>query len=321
MSAYSPEQVSAFVEYIGLPAKYHVENNPQHGLEFLTALHIHTISAVPYENLSLHYSPTHTISIDPHDAFQKVVGNRRGRGGYCMEVGIFFNHILRGLGFKAYTVGVRIRLREAGAPAGNYIGWVHIVNIVTLPSGAKYMLDVGFGGDGATKPLPLLSGHSTHNLGNQEIRLIYDHIPTQTHRTEASKLWIYQYRNGPHLPWNSFYAFPELEFLESDFRIMNWYTGSHPESFQVFTLLVIKFLKREKEGAKNGEQEVYGKRMLVNGTVKENLGGRTRVVQECATEEERVRALEGLFGIILTGEEREGIMGHPTELKGTSRGG
>jgi arylamine N-acetyltransferase len=191
----------------------------------------------------------------------------------------------------------------------------HIVNIVTLPSGEKYMLDVGFGGDGATKPLPLIHEHAVHNMGTQEIRLIYDHIPLQTLRTEASKLWIYQYRNGANLEWNSFYAFAEFEFLHDDFEVVNWYTGCSPESFQKKIPMVVKFLRRSKEG-KEGEQEVYGKRMLVTEVVKENLGGKTKVVQQCKTENERVEALETWFGITFTKEERDGIVGHFTELKG-----
>lgn len=36
---------------------------------------------------------------------------------------MFYNQMLRGLGFRAYTVGVRIRHRVDGIPAGEYIGW------------------------------------------------------------------------------------------------------------------------------------------------------------------------------------------------------
>jgi arylamine N-acetyltransferase len=121
--AYTPAQISAFLTHIQLPQKYHPENHPVHDVAFLTALHVHTISAIPYENLSLHYSPTHTISIDPQHAFQKIVEGGRGRGGYCMEVSILFNHVLRGLGLAAYTAGVRIRLRAGGVPAGDFVGW------------------------------------------------------------------------------------------------------------------------------------------------------------------------------------------------------
>ena len=190
------------------------------------------------------------------------------------------------------------------------------MNIVTLQDGTRWMVDVGFGGDGATRPIPLIDGHVTCNTGTQDIRLTRDFIPSQTERTSERKLWIYQYRNSPEKPRNSFYAFSDqVEFVPADFKVMNWYTGSAPESFQTFTVLIVKFLRRLKEDGSEEEEEVYGKRMLVNEVVKENLGGKTTVVQECRTEGERSQALKEWFGMELTAEEGEGIKGWGTELK------
>jgi arylamine N-acetyltransferase len=192
---------------------------------------------------------------------------------------------------------------------------VHIVNIVTLGDGTRWMVDVGFGGDGASKPIPMIEGHVTRNIGTQDLRLVRDFIPSQTERTPERKLWIYQYRNSIEKPWNSFYAFSDLvEFLPADYHIMNWYTGSCPESFQTFTALVVMFLRRPNDDAP-GEEEVYGKRMLIDGVIKENLGGKTNVVQECNTEAERVEALKAWFGIELIDEEINSIRGWHTELK------
>lgn len=167
---------------------------------------------------------------------------------------------------------------------------------------------------GATKPIPLIDGHVTRNIGTQDIRLVRDHIPGQTERTPERQLWIYQYRNQPEQPWNSFYAFSDLiEFLPADYHIMNWYTGSHPESFQTFTVLIVKFLRRPC-GKDSDEYEIYGKRMLVNGTIKENLGGKTQIVHECRGERDRLDALKAWFDIELTDEEKEGIRGWTTDL-------
>jgi arylamine N-acetyltransferase len=191
---------------------------------------------------------------------------------------------------------------------------VHIVNIVTLLDGSRWMVDVGFGGDGASKPIPLIEGHVTRNIGTQDIRLVRDFIPSQTERTPERKLWIYQYRNSTQQPWNSFYAFSDMvEFLPADYHIMNWYTGSHPESFQTFTVLIVKFLRRPREDDPR-RQEIYGKRMLVNGTIKENLGGKTKIVHECHSEPERMEALKAWFDIELTEEERCSIDGWKTSL-------
>jgi arylamine N-acetyltransferase len=271
-SAFSDDQISAFLEYIRFPPSLQQQRytgDAPKDLHLLTQLHIYMISKVPYENLWLHYNPTHTNTINPQDIFTSTVTNNRGRGGYCFQVSIFFNHILRGLAFPAYLAPVRIRLRVNGIPQGDYTGWRHLVNIVHLSDGTKWALDVGCGGDGPTAPVQLVHDRPQTNLGSQDIRLWHDWIPTQLHRTEASKLWIYQCRNGPELEWHAFYAFAETEAMEADFHNLNWYTGAHPESFQTFTCIIVKFLRRTKE---DGGEEIYGKRMLVDGLVKENLG-------------------------------------------------
>jgi arylamine N-acetyltransferase len=317
-SVFSEDQVSQFLDYIGLPPSLQQQRysgDATKDIQLLNQLHIHTISAIPYENLWLHYNPTHTNTIKPQDAFTNIITANRGRGGYCFQVSIFFNHMLRALGFPAYLAPVRIRYRVDGIPQGDYSGWVHLVNLVQLSDETKWCLDVGFGGDGPTAPIQLVHNAPQTNLGAQEIRLWHDWIPTQLHRTEASKLWIYQYRNSAQQEWNAFYAFSETEAMEADFYNLNWYTGSHPESFQTFTCIIVSFLRRFKDDG-SGEQEIYGKRMLVNGVVKENLGGRTSVVEDCKTEEERLGALEKWFGMRFTEEEKVGIRGWGTELRG-----
>lgn len=122
-SAYSPEQIAEFLSYIRMPARYQQLEKTPRDLKFLTVLHTHMLSNVPYENLSLHYSPTHKIDLDPQVLFNKVVGGARGRGGYCMENNILIHHILRGLGFDVYIAGVRLRPRVNGVPSGEYLGW------------------------------------------------------------------------------------------------------------------------------------------------------------------------------------------------------
>ncbi|KAL6705111.1 hypothetical protein ACN47E_007370 [Coniothyrium glycines] len=318
-SSINDDQLSQFLAYIKLPQSlqsYRYGANPTTDLHFLTQLHIHTISTIPYENLWLHYNPTHTNNIFPQNTFSNIVSSARGRGGYCFQLSIFFNHILRALGYPAYLSAVRIRHRVDGIPQGEYSGWVHLVNIITLSDGSKYAVDVGFGGDGATHPVPLMHDQPHTNLGTQEIRLWRDWIPNQLHRTEETKLWIYEYRNSERAAWNAFFAFGETEAMEPDFHNLNWYTGSHPESFQTFTCIVVKFLRRPVEEGAQDDQEIYGKRMLINGLVKENVGGKTSVVQDCQTEEERLEALKKWFGIVLTEEEKKGIRGWGTELKG-----
>lgn len=218
------------------------------------------------------------------------------------------------------------------------------------------MVDVSYGGDGPTLPLPLPSPNNDHDdaassppiitpgIGTASLRLIRAPIPaaqTTTSHGQQQKLWTYQYRNADHMDWNSCYCFPELEFTPADFEVMNFYASQSPASFQTRTVLVIKFLRRqqeeeeEDEGDEEEEEEggkprkekkkrnqIYGKVMMVDGVVKRNLGGKTEIVRICRSEEERMEALGGFFGIRLTEEEREGIKGREVELgKGDSAAG
>jgi arylamine N-acetyltransferase len=119
---YNADHLNAYAKHIELPAKFRPENNPQLDIRLLTALHVHHISTIPYENLSLHYSTHRTITLDPKTIFQNVVEKKRGRGGYCMETTLLFMWMLQVYGFDVYPVGVRIRLREDGVPKGDFVG-------------------------------------------------------------------------------------------------------------------------------------------------------------------------------------------------------
>jgi arylamine N-acetyltransferase len=123
-SAFSVEQIRAYLHHIQLPEQFHPSANLPRDYALLHALHVHQLAAIPYENLLLHYSQARTVSLDPQHLYQKMIQWDRGRGGYCMENCIFFNHVLRAFGFDAYTTGARIRLREGGIPWGDYVGWL-----------------------------------------------------------------------------------------------------------------------------------------------------------------------------------------------------
>lgn len=324
----SPDQVSSYLTYLDLPPTFHPSASPTLSLSYLTTLFTHQITAIPYENLIIHYSPSHTVSLDPQTLFDKIItppgAPRRGRGGYCMEISLLFLHLLHALGFtSAYTVGVRIRPRSAdGVPDGEYTGFVHLVILLTLPgdgpSGQRYVLDAGFGGDGPTRPMELVEGVVHHNsVGTQEVRFSRGWLGGGSRFVppdEGRRLWVYEYRNGSGRPWNAFYAFDaDLEFLEADFGVMSHYTSTAETSFQTRATLVVRFLRGVGE---DGGVRVVGKVMLVGGVVKRNLGGKTEVVKVCGTEAERVEALREWFEIVLTEEEARSIKGGVAELKG-----
>ncbi|KAJ6441313.1 N-hydroxyarylamine O-acetyltransferase [Purpureocillium lavendulum] len=337
-SAYSDLQVAAWLERISLPAPYKQYWSSPSTIpkteDSLRTLFRCQITTFPYENLSVHYSPTHKVDINPASLYAKMMeAPHNGRGGYCMELSIFFHHMLRGLGFPVYMTGVRNRTRTDGVPRGEYQGWTHINNIIHLPCGAKFSADVAFGGDGPTSPLPMDGlGAAVQNLGPQEVRLVHDTIPKQ--RLHGPKLWIYQYRNGADREWNPFYSFAELEFFQEDFEVQNWWTSV--KTLHRWTVLVVRFLRRgepvdfaeaeawrrggddQRGDDDDGAVQIVGKVMLVNDAVKVNMGAKTQVVHRVDSEEGRRKALRDYFGIRLTDDEAKCIEGWDMALPASS---
>ena len=91
-----------------------------------------------------------------------------------------------------------------------------MINIVALPDGQNCMLDVGFGSDGPTRPLPLAHGVVSQGILPQELRLVRESIAQNTDPDQL--LWIYQRRYSRQEKWVSIDCFTELEFLPRDVK-------------------------------------------------------------------------------------------------------
>ncbi|KAL9100884.1 MAG: hypothetical protein Q9163_003795 [Psora crenata] len=312
---YTDTQLAKFLAHISLPdvvlPNVHTaaHGSPDQSLVFLAMLQKNTLATVPFEDLSIHYSAHHKVSIDPAEVFQKVVGRGRGRGGYCMELNCLFGSVLRSFGYDIYSVGVRVNRAAVGEGEG-YHEWSHMVNIVKIGN-KKYMVDVGFGANVPTYPLLLEHAHEESSVAPSRIRIIYDNLPDNT--DPSQRFWIYQTRHFPDSEWISTYALTEVEFLPQDYEMMNFWTSNSPKSIFTNMIIVAKYFLGE-------DGELEGTLIMVGGQVKRRVKGKTEVVKECKMETERIAALEELFGIKLSEEETKGIRGLCTELKGDQGG-
>lgn len=73
-------QLQLFLDHIGLPEHYRgMAPCP----ELLKALHVHTMSSLPYENLTLHYNPARYIDLEPKHLFDTCSRrwSRKSAGG------------------------------------------------------------------------------------------------------------------------------------------------------------------------------------------------------------------------------------------------
>ncbi|EME84782.1 uncharacterized protein MYCFIDRAFT_41649 [Pseudocercospora fijiensis CIRAD86] len=313
---YTPDQIFQFYTRIKLPPKWRLPAGPDsqavatgpEGYEYLYALQRYTLSHIPFENLELHYSRTKHIDIHPEILFEKIVISGNGRGGYCMENNNLFATVLRSLGFKFYTTCARVS--SAAGPNGDVVGgrgffygFAHLLNIVTLSDGRRYMVDVGFGAGSCTRPLPLEEGTVHLNMRrSQQIRLRYDIL--EASENLESKFWIWEKRISEEDSWVAMTCFPEnVEFLPQDFEMMNLFCSTSPMTFFTHIVLAVKFILSE-----DGE-EVVGEDLIIGGRYQRRIDGVKVEVKELKSEQERIRVLGEKLGIRLDEHQQNGILG------------
>lgn len=120
----------------------------------------------------------------------------------------------------------------------------HMVNIVTLSDGKRYMLDVGFGGYGPIRPILLDAERSTGpGIGNAATRLVKRNIPQNSDR--GQELWVYEHRNDPQSEWLAMYCFSEVEFLPEDYEMMSFWTSRSRKVFFTYRVVVVKMVMEE----------------------------------------------------------------------------
>ncbi|KAK3303734.1 uncharacterized protein B0T15DRAFT_541080 [Chaetomium strumarium] len=297
---YSNDQLRRYFEHIGLGSDFDLAQEPS--LSLLTKLQTRHMVRVPFESLSLHYSRHRLLSLDPEDLFKKIVEN--GRGGYCMEVNAFFATVLRSLGFRLYSAGARVK-----GPSG-YKGWDHMVNIVTI-NGERYLVDVGFGSNGPTHPIPLHDGVEFDGVPPARGRLQYRKL--DEHTDPNQRVWLYAVqaadREDSSSAWRDMYHFVETEFLPEDFEVMNLATMTAPQSFFVQSVMCMCTILDEQE------ERPVGLLILHRDYVKRRVGGEAGIIELFETEEQRVAALKKYFGIVLSAEEKKAIRGLASEIR------
>ncbi|PLB35082.1 arylamine N-acetyltransferase family protein [Aspergillus candidus] len=280
-------------------------------LTTLTILQRKHLAAVPWGNSALHYSQHRTISTHPAAVFDKLVVRRHD--GYCMENTNLFYGVLCSLGYQVYPTGGRVCKTVTGGefkPGEElYLSLNHMVLIVTI-DGQKYMVDVGFGNNTPTSPLPLrphAAEEAVTCMAPSEMRLIHDALPEFVDHTQ--KVWIYQVRYEPGSAWVPHYSFSEVEFLPQDFAMMNFWTSQGPASWFRQALFCTRLAIDEATLEPRGVYILSGK------DVKRRVLGQTEVLGTFAVDGDRVEALARWFGIVLLPQEVDGIQGMVSEIK------
>jgi N-hydroxyarylamine O-acetyltransferase len=199
--------LNAYLARIGL------DGAPAPSVAALELLHAAHLAHIPFENLDVRLG--RPIRLDIESLQRKLVHSRRG--GYCFEQNSLFARVLRELGFTVDAMEARVRPPEATETLPR----THMVLRVEA-DGRPWLADVGFGGDGPLKPVPL------------EIETVDECGAENRVVTESEDLHVLQVR----VPggWRDLYAFSLEPALAVDLEVANHFTSTHPRSVFVRTL-------------------------------------------------------------------------------------
>ena len=232
-----------------------------------------------------------------------------------MENNTFFATVLRSLGFQVRNCGGRVSramspYAEVRKNQGQtYDGWNHMLNLVQLDED-WFVVDVGMGSMGPNLPYPLEDGFETISIAPRKIRLQHRSI-AESYGNKSNKLWCYDVCLKPgekdeENTWTPTYCFTELEFLPQDYEMMSWFTSTFPTSFFTRHVTATRMVLDE------AGEKIVGNITLFEATIKKSIGGKSEVLKECKTEDERVKALKEYFDIELREEQINGL---PADLK------
>ncbi len=195
----------AYLTRLGIPAP----SGPT--LRALAELHQAHALAIPFENLDIQLGRPISLELPALEA--KLVQGRRG--GYCFEQNTLFRAALESVGFQVEAFEARVRVgTDLLLPRTHMLLQARV-------EGREWLCDVGFGGGGPLRPVPM-DGEPA-SMGRWTFRV----------RTEGP-LRVLQSLSG--VTWMDLYAFlPELR-PDVDFEMGNWYTSTHPKSRFLLTL-------------------------------------------------------------------------------------
>ncbi|MFN8609538.1 MAG: arylamine N-acetyltransferase [Vulcanimicrobiota bacterium] len=223
----------------------------------LMQAHLHNI---PFENLSV--LAGRPIPLDLESLERKLLLEKQG--GYCFEHNTLFEHVLRQLGYQVTPLQARVR-------RGVHEIRPHTHKLLRVVwKGQEHLVDVGFGGEGISQPLPWVT-HQEHEF-----------YPGVFHRLVwQDELWVLQCRHDQG-DWLDLYATENRRTYPVDDEMGNWYTSTFPGSLFRKSMLI-------------SLHHTSGYTSLFDGLLKHRRDGHTQTRQ--LAPEEIPRVLAENFGL------------------------
>lgn len=186
-------------------------------LETLQDLHRRHAESIPFENLNpLLGRP---VRLDFASLQEKLV--REGRGGYCYEQNLLFQHALKSLGYRVTGLSAGVVWNR---PPEEMTPRTHVLLQVDLEDG-PWLADVGFGGQTLTGPIRL----------EADLEQETPHEPYRLVRCDESDEFELQARIRGD--WRPLYRFDLRPQRLADYEVGNWYVSTHPSSGFVIGLM------------------------------------------------------------------------------------
>ena len=113
----------------------------------LSNLHKQHVYQIPFENLDIHYK--RMFDLDLAKVYQKIITN--ARGGFCYELNLLFNWLLREIGFSCRIIASQIFDDKGNlGPEFDHMS-------LYVKTSKKLLIDVGYG-DLFVTPIEIKSG-------------------------------------------------------------------------------------------------------------------------------------------------------------------
>lgn len=227
----STSEIEAYLGRLGL------HKFPPADLNSLRELHYLHPQVFAFESLSPLLGID--VNLEKNALFQKMVVD--GRGGYCFEHNLLFGAVLSALGFRVKTLAGRV---QWNVPEHKIMPRDHMALMVRLEE-VNFLVDVGFGGNTLTAPLSMESN---------------DPQPT-------SHEWFRIDRSGDQFllsiqikdEWLEMYQYGLEEYLLSDYQVISWYLGNHPDSIFTQDLMAAITLPDARYTLKNNQFSIHQK--------------------------------------------------------------
>ncbi|XP_070394621.1 arylamine N-acetyltransferase / N-hydroxyarylamine O-acetyltransferase-like isoform X2 [Dermacentor albipictus] len=210
MEPLSDERAQSYLRHLGVSKPF------EPTLDYLDRLIRAHLERATFENLDVLLE--RRISLDAEAVLGKVM--ERGRGGCCYELNSLFARLLLALGYSVRPRAARLRLKTPD-DSDKRTRLSHMVLLVELTDGQRYIVDVG---------IPMCSLH-------RALPLEGDATPFRLRRLDATEALEIA---GPTCDggWKAIYVVEPYDLDWLDFGMLNWYSSTHPDSSMRRLLLV-----------------------------------------------------------------------------------